>query len=103
MNNKAEEFSVVLSDLKKTISSLEERVAKEESYKLVIFLVIAFCMNRGDTCTFLHVIYCGLMTRMQLTAIEKKKKQGLLVRSCKLLFWQSWKKLGRRNQLLNIR
>ncbi|XP_059437281.1 kinesin-like protein KIN-14C [Corylus avellana] len=34
MNSKMEEFNVITSDLKKTISSLEERVAKEESYKL---------------------------------------------------------------------
>jgi hypothetical protein len=46
MNSKTEEFNVISSDLKKTISSLEERVANEESYKLVIFPVIAFCMNR---------------------------------------------------------
>ncbi|KAF5472874.1 hypothetical protein F2P56_009543 [Juglans regia] len=34
MKSKVEEFNLIISDLKKTVSSLEERVAKEESDKL---------------------------------------------------------------------
>lgn len=45
MKNKVEELNVIILDLRKTISSLEERVAKEESDKLVSFSVIAFCVQ----------------------------------------------------------
>lgn len=47
MKNKVEEFNLIISDLKKNISFLEERVAKEESDKLVSCPVIGFCMNSG--------------------------------------------------------
>jgi hypothetical protein len=103
MKNKVEELNVIILDLRKTISSLEDRVAKEESDKLVSFLVIAFCMKRLYMLFSTSHFYCGLLTRMQLSVIEKKKKQELLVKSCKLLFQRSLKKFGRRNQLLNKR
>lgn len=102
MRDKVEELNLIISNLKTTIFSLEERVTKEELDKLVSFLFTAFRLKR----CYLHLsnlIYGGLMIRMRSKLIEKKMKQGLLVRSCKLLFQQSLKKFSRRNQQLNKR
>lgn len=94
IKTRVEEFDLIISDLKKNVSFLEERVAKEELDKLVSFLVIGFCASSRY---FLHLNFHGLLTRMRLNVIEKKKKQELLVRSRNLLFRQSLKKLGRAN------
>lgn len=43
MKNKIEESNEIVSNLRKSISCLEERIAKEESDKLVSLLAIWHC------------------------------------------------------------
>lgn len=56
MKNKVEELNVIILDLRKTISSLEDRVATEESDKLVSFSVIAFCVQAIPVCFYISFL-----------------------------------------------
>ena len=56
MKNKVEELNVIILDLRKTISSLEDRVAKEESDKLVSFSVISFCVQAIPVCFYISFL-----------------------------------------------
>lgn len=90
MKSKVQELDAINLDLRKSVATLEEKVAKEELDKLVRLLILGMYKNYVikitplSDCFSISTLYFPfpcLTTRMQLIVIEEKKRQGLLLRS----------------------
>lgn len=85
MKNKVEELNKVIDELNQNMSSLQNKLAEEESLKLVMLTIKYFC---HFSLFFVLSLYTPLIldvNRMQLSLTREKRKQGKSWKSCKLL------------------
>lgn len=105
MKIKIAELDETISNLRAAISSLEERIAKEESDKLVRLFAAILRVDIPSDFFLLpdDIDSHDLTTRKLLLVMEKNRKPEVQLSRCKLLFQLSLREFGKRNQLLRER
>lgn len=74
MKNKEERFSATISEMRQENTSVQERLVKEESEKLVIFQLVTSAVLFLLVSSYFDFFFAN---RMQLLVIERKTKQEL--------------------------
>lgn len=98
MTNREQELNATISRMRQENALLQDKVAKEESEKLVRLPLIS-CLWFIHFVKGFNLFFFVSMIRMQLKIIEKKMKLGSLLKSCELLSRNSLKKLSKTLQL----
>ena len=74
MKNKEERFSATISEMRQENTSVQERLVKEESEKLVIFQLVTSAVLFLLVSSYFDFFFAN---RMQLLVIERKTKLEL--------------------------